>query len=296
MNYYEEIKNKIIDNETYERVKDYSKERHRVITYYEIGKLLNEAGGKYGANIIKQYSKKLVIEVGTKYNERTLRRMRQLYLLFKKQKWSPLATKLSWSHYSEVLSIKDEEKLMYYINACISKNLSKMELREKIKSKEYERLPDETKNKIIKEEKLEVKDLVPNPILIKNKNNIEIITEKVLHNLILEDIETFMSELGNNFSFIGSEYKIKIGDTYHKIDLLFFNIKYNAYVVVELKVSEFKVEYISQVQKYMNYIDKNIKEISNNNTIGILICKRENKYVIEYCSDERIVVREYELV
>ena len=296
MDYYEEIKNKIIDNETYERVKDYSKERHRVITYYEIGKLLNEAGGKYGANIIKQYSKKLVIGVGTKYNERTLRRMRQLYLLFKKQKWSPLATKLSWSHYSEVLSIKDEEKLMYYINACISKNLSKMELREKIKSKEYERLPDETKNKIIKEEKLEVKDLVPNPILIKNTNNIEIITEKVLHNLILEDIPSFMKELGNGYSFIDDEYKIKIGDTYHKIDLLLFNIKYNAYIVVELKVNEFKVEYISQVQKYMNYIDKNIKEISNNSTIGILICKRENKYVIEYCSDERIVVREYELV
>ena len=296
MNYYEEIKNKIIDNETYERVKDYSKERHRVITYYEIGKLLNEAGGKYGANIIKQYSKKLVIEVGTKCNERTLRRMRQLYLLFKKQKWSPLATKLSWSHYSEVLSIKDEEKLMYYINACISKNLSKMELREKIKSKEYERLPDETKNKIIKEEKLEVKDLVPNSILIKNTNNIEIITEKVLHNLILEDIPTFMKELDNGYSFIDDEYKIKIGDTYHKIDLLFFNIKYNAYVVVELKVNEFKVEYISQVQKYMNYIDKNIKEITNNNTIGILICKKENKFVIEYCSDERIVVREYELV
>ena len=296
MNYYEKIKNKIIDNETYERVKDYSKERHRVITYYEIGKLLNEAGGKYGANIIKQYSKKLVIEVGTKYNERTLRRMRQLYLLFKKQKWSPLATKLSWSHYSEVLSIKDEDKLMYYINACISKNLSKMELREKIKSKEYERLPDKTKNKIIKEEKLEVKDLVPDPILIKNTNNIEIITEKVLHNLILEDIPSFMKELGNGYSFIDDEYKIKIGDTYHKIDLLLFNIKYNAYVVVELKVSEFKVEYISQVQKYMNYIDKNIKEISNNNTIGILICKKENKFVIEYCSDERIVVREYVLV
>lgn len=295
MNYYKEIKNKIIDNETYERVKDYSKERHRVITYYEIGKLLNEAGKKYGANIIKQYSKKLVIEVGTKYNERTLRRMRQLYLLFKKQKWSPLATKLSWSHYSEVLSIKDEDKLMYYINACISKNLSKMELREKIKSKEYERLPDETKNKIIKEEKLEVKDLVPDPILIKNKNNIEIITEKVLHNLILEDIPSFMKELGNGYSFIDDEYKIKIGDTYHKIDLLLFNIKYNAYVVVELKVNEFKVEYISQVQKYMNYIDKNVKEISNNNTIGILICKRENKYVIEYCSDERIVVRKYVL-
>ncbi len=295
MDYYEEIKNKIIDNETYERVKDYSKERHRVITYYEIGKLLNEAGGKYGANIIKQYSKKLVIEVGTKYNERTLRRMRQLYLLFKKQKWSTVSTKLSWSHYSELLSIKNDDKLSYYLNLSTIQNIGVRELREKIKSKEYERLPDETKNKIIKEEKLEVKDLVPNPILIKNKNNIEIIAEKVLHNLILEDIPSFMKELGNGYSFIDDEYKIKIGDTYHKIDLLLFNIKYNAYVVVELKVSEFKVEYISQVQKYMNYIDKNIKEISNNNTIGILICKRENKYVIEYCSDERIVVRKYVL-
>ena len=296
MNYYEEIKNKIIDNETYERVKDYSKERHRVITYYEIGKLLNEAGKKYGAGIIKEYSKKLVLEVGTKYNERTLRRMRQLYLLFKRQKWSTVSTKLSWSHYSELLSIKNDDKLSYYLNLSVIQNIGVRELREKIKSKEYERLPDETKNKIIKEEKLDVKDLVPNPILIKNKNNIEIVTEKVLHNLILEDIPSFMKELGNGYSFIDDEYKIKIGDTYHKIDLLLFNIKYNAYVVVELKVSEFKVEYISQVQKYMNYIDKNIKEITNNSTIGILICKKENKFVIEYCSDERIVVRKYILV
>ena len=296
MDYYEEIKNKIIDNETYERVKDYSKERHRVITYYEIGKLLNEAGGKYGDNIINEYSKKLVIEVGKKYNRRTLFRMRQFYRTFSNEKVSPLVTQLTWTHYLVLLSVKDSNAVNYYIDQIFKRNLSKRQLEEVIKSKEYERLPDETKNKIIKEEKLEVKDLVPNPILIKNTNNIEIITEKVLHNLILEDIEDFMRELGNNFSFIGSEYKIKIEDTYHKIDLLLFNIKYNAYVVVELKVSEFKVEYISQVQKYMNYIDKNIKEITNNNTIGILICKKENKFVIEYCSDERIVVREYELV
>ena len=295
MDYYKEIKNKIIDNETYERVKDYSKERHRVITYYEIGKLLNEAGSKYGDNIINEYSKKLVIEVGKKYNRRTLFRMRQFYRTFSNEKVSPLVTQLTWTHYLVLLSVKDSNAVNYYIDQIFKRNLSKRQLEEVIKSKEYERLPNETKNKIIKEEKLEVKDLVPNPILIKNKNNIEIVTEKVLHNLILEDIPSFMKELGNGYSFIDDEYKIKIGNTYHKIDLLLFNIKYNAYVVVELKVSEFKVEYISQVQKYMNYIDKNIKEISNNNTIGILICKRENKYVIEYCSDERIVIRKYVL-
>ena len=286
----------MIDNEVYSKVKDYSKERHKVITYFEIGRLLNEAGGKYGDNIIDEYSKKLVMEVGKKYNRRTLFRMKQFYNMFSDEKVSPLATQLTWSHYIELLSIKDGNKLSYYINVAKNNSLSKRELREKIKNKEYERLPSETKNKLILDDKIEIKDLVPNPILLRNKNNIEVVTEKVLHKLILEDIESFMKELGNSFAFIGSEYKIKIGDRNHYIDLLLFNIRFNCYVVIELKTTEFKAEYISQVQKYMNYIDKNVKEQFNNNTMGILICKRENRFVIEYCSDERIAVREYELV
>lgn len=295
MNYYDEIKNKIINNEIYSKVKDYSKERNTVITYYEIGRLLNEAGGKYGDNVIDDYSKKLVVEVGKKYNRRTLFRMKQFYSVFSNEKVSTMWTQLSWSHIRLLFSL-DINCINYYINITREQNISVRALETKIKNKEYERLPIETKNKIVNNDNLEMNDLVPNPILIKNKNNIEIITERALHNLILEDIESFMKELGNSFCFIGSEYKIKIGDNYHKIYLLLFNIKYNAYVVVELKITEFKVEYISQIQKYMNYIDKNIKEISNNSTIGILICKKENKYVIEYCSDERISIREYELI
>ena len=296
MNYYNEIKNKIIDNEIYSKVKDYSKERHKVITYFEIGKLLNEAGGKYGDNIIDEYSKKLVIEVGKKYNRRTLFRMKQFYNMFSEEKVSQLATQLSWSHYVELLPLKNINEIKYYINICKEQNIGRDLLREKIRNSEYKRLPLETKNKLATEDKIEVKDLVPNPILIKNKNNLDVVTEKALHQLILEDIESFMKELGDSFSFIGSEYKIKIGDRNHYIDLLLFNYKYNCFVVIELKVTEFKAEYISQVQKYMNYIDKNIKEIENNSTIGILVCKRENKFVIEYCSDDRIAIREYELV
>ena len=296
MNYYNEIKNKVIDNEIYSKVKDYSKERHKVIIYFEIGKLLTEAGGRYGDNIIDEYSKKLIVEVGKKYNRRTLFRMKQFYNIFSDEKVSQLATQLSWSHYVELLPLKNIDEIRYYINICREQNIGRDLLRKKIHNNEYNRLPIETKNKLILDDKIEVKDLVPNPILIRYENNIEIIYEKALHNLILEDIESFMKELGNSYSFIGSEYKIKIGDRNNYIDLLLFNIKFNCYVVIELKVTEFKVEYISQVQKYMNYIDKKIKEISNNDTIGILICKRENKFVIEYCSDERIAVREYELV
>jgi len=296
INYYDEIKNKLIDNEIYNRVKDYSKERNKVITYFEVGKLLDEAGKNYGENIIKEYSLKLINEVGKKFNERTLRRIRQYYRVFCNKKWSPLATKLSWSHYTELLSIKDERKLNYYINISIKNNLSKRQLREKIKTNEYERLDEKTKSKLINNEEYYVTDFVKNPILIKNNFNYKEISEKVLKKLILENIESFMNELGNSFCFVGSEYKIKIGNRYNYIDLLLFNIEYNCYVVIELKVTELKKEHVGQIQVYMNYIDNNLKKLSQDSTIGIIICKKDNNYIIEYCSDDRIIAREYSLV
>lgn len=296
MNYYNEIKNKLIDNEIYLKVKDYSKERHKVITYFEIGKLLNEAGGKYGDNIIDDYSKKLVIEVGKKYNRRTLFRMKQFYNVFSNEKVTTMLTQLTWSHYLLLLSIKDYDEIIYYINIAKDNNLTQRQLHEKIQSNEYKRLPIEAKNKLIKHEKLHVRDLIPNPIKIKNNNNYEVISEKILQKLILEDIPTFLKELGNSFTFIDNEYKIKLGDRYNYIDLLLYNIKYKCYVVVELKMTELKKEHTGQIMTYMNYIDKNIKTIEENKTVGIIICKQDNKYVIKYCSDDRIIAREYELV
>lgn len=293
MNYYDEIRKKLIDDEVYSRVKDYSKEKHTLLTHYEVGKLLLEAGTKYGDDIIGNYSKKLSIEVNKKYNSKTLRRMRQLYQFFEEQKWSPLGTKLSISHIRQLFGLNDSNEINYYANQIEKRNLSKRQLEEIIKNKEYERLPIETKIKMVSKEKIEVNDLVPNPILIRNKNNIEIVTERVLQKLILEDIESFMNELGNSFSFIGSEYKIRIENNFNYIDLLLFNIEYNCYVVIELKVTELKKEHIGQIQVYMNYIDENIKKFNQDKTIGIIICKQNNKYVIKYCSDDRIIAREY---
>ena len=296
MNYYNEIKEKIIKSEIYDKAKDYSKDRNKVNVYYEIGKLLSKAGKEYGKNIIKQYSEKLVIEVGKKYNERTLRRIRQFYLIFNKEKWSTSWTKLTWSHYREVLSLKDINAIRYYLNQCESKNLTIKELQNIIKNKEYERLSDETKNKLIKSEKLKVDDLIPNPIIIKNTELNERITEYALKQIILNNLDEFLLQLGNSFAYIGKEYKIKIGNTYNYIDLLLFNIEYNCYIVIELKVTELKKEHIGQIQVYMNYIDENIKKFNQDNTIGIIICKQDNKYVIKYCSDNRIIAREYLLV
>ena len=296
MNYYNEIKNKLIDNEIYEKVKDYSKERNRVKTYFEIGKLLSEAENKYGDSIIDKYSQKLVLEVGKKYNKRTLFRMRQFYLVFSDIKVSPMGTQLSWSHCRALLSVKDYDKINYYINLTINQNLSKRELEFRIKSKEYERLDNETKLRLINKKQTSVSDFIKNPILIKNSYNYKEVSEKVLKRLILEDMDKFLIELGDGFCYIKNEYKIKFGDRYNYIDLLLYNIKYKCYVVVELKVTELKSEHIGQIEKYMNYIDQNVKTIEEDKTIGIIICKQENKYVIKYCSDDRIIARVYKVV
>ena len=298
MDYYNKIKNEIIDIETYKRVKDYSKNKRELEGYYKIGKLIVEAQGgesraKYGDGLIKDFSKKLVLECGKKYNERTLRRIRQFYLFFKNEKWSQLATKLTWSHYVELLPLKDMNKIYYYIDESIKYNLSRNDLREKIKKQEYERLDDKTKQKLIGINDNEIQNYIKHPIFIKNKNNYDEISEKVLEGLILEDIDNFLKELGEGYTYIGHQYKIKLEDTFNFIDILLFNIKFNCYTVVELKTTKLKKEHIGQVQTYMNYIDENLKNINQNNTIGIIVCKKDNKFVMHYCNNKNIYQTTY---
>ena len=300
-NYYNEIKNELLNNEVYKRVKDYSKNRNELSTYYNVGKLLIEAQGgedraKYGNGLIKEYSARLTKELGKKYSVTTLKYMRMFYLLI--EKGQPLADQLSWSHYCELLPLKDINEINYYIKITSEQFLSKRQLRERIKNKEYQRLDDNAKLKLINREEFGISDTIKNPIIIKNKLEIEKenISEKILQRLILEDIESFMKELGDGFCFIGSEYKIKINNTYNYIDLLLFNYIYNSFVVVELKVTEVRKEHIGQIQVYMNYIDKHIKGTTNNKTIGIIVARRDNHYYIEYSSDKRIYTRDYEIV
>lgn len=293
MNYYNEIKNELINNEINRKVKNYSINKSDLNTYYNVGKLLLDAGNQYGEGIIKEYSLKLTEELGLGYSQRNLRNMRQFYKV--SQKWQTLSAKLSWSHYCEILWF-DDNKFQYYVKKTELNNLSIRQLRKRIKSNEYERLPESTKNKIINQDKSNVVDFVKNPIIIKKNSKYDIFSEKVLQKLILEDIENFLDELGNGFTFIKSEYPIKIGDRYNYIDLLLYNIKYKCYVVIELKVTEIKKEHTGQIMTYMNYIDKNLKTIEENATVGIIVCKQNNEYIIKYCSDEKIIAREYELV
>lgn len=257
MTYYNKIKNELINNEVYKKVKDHSKNKYEIQKYYNVGKLLFDAGNNYGEGIIKEYSIKLTRDLGKKYSVRYLFDIRKLYLF---SKVHPLDAQLTMSHYRLLFPLNDDNEIEYYINQVIKRNLSKRELEAIIKDNEYKRLPEDTKYKLTHKEKTDVVDFVKNPIKVKNNNNYEFISEKLLQNLVLEDIETFLKELGDLFCFVGSEYKIRLENTFNYIDLLLFNIEYNCYVVVELKVTELKKEHIGQIQVYMNYIDDNLKK------------------------------------
>ena len=294
MNYYSEIKKELINNEIYKKVKDISKNRSDLNTYYNVGKLLSEAGKSYGEGIISKYSKKLTNELNKGYNTSSLKRMRQFYMMV--QKGATMSHQLAWSHYVELLSLRNLDKINYYIRITEDWNLSVRELRQRIKNNEYERLDEKTKEKLIEKEDNKIEDFIKNPILIKNKFNTNNISEKMLQQLILEDIPSFLDELGDGFTFIRNEFKIKIGSRYNYIDLLLYNINFNCYVVVELKVTELKKEHVGQIEIYMNYVDKNIKQIGQNPTLGIIICKKDNVFIMKYVTSENIFEREYQLV
>ena len=298
--YYEQIKEKIIDTEVTEKVKNYTANKVKLENYYEIGRLIIEAQGgetraKYGDGLIKEYSNKLIVEVNKKYSYRTLFRIRQFYLLFKNTKVSTLSTLLTWSHYTELLSLDDFIEINYYINLCLKQNLKVRELRTRIKNKEYKNLSESTKQKLIENKELSLVEKIPSPVIIDNPNNIEITKEKVLHKLIMEQLSKFLNRLGEGYLYVGDEYSINIGNKNNYIDFLLYNKKFKSYVVVELKIRKLKKEDIGQIEFYMNYIDTNLKEITDDKTIGIILGYKDNDFIMQYCSDKRVIFREYSL-
>ena len=181
MDYYKEIKQELINNEINRKVKEYSINKSDLNTYYNVGKMLIEAQGgehraKYGDGLIKEYSKRLMVELGSKYNETLLKRIRKFYLLI--EKGAPMGHQLSWSHYQEILSINDLDKINYYLDLSLNNNLSIRQLREKIKNKEYERLPGSTKNKLLNKEDISIEDNIKNEYIIKYSSDKRILVRE----------------------------------------------------------------------------------------------------------------------
>ena len=293
-NYLENIRGYIISEQARTIVRDYNANKSKLETYYNIGKELSEAGKHYGEGIVKKYAIELTNEFGTNYGVTNLKYMRQFYNFVKKG--HPLGDQLSWTHYKILLPLKDVNEIKFYIDLTIRNNLSKRALAERIKSDEYGRLPLETKIKLKESKEVNEKDMVPNTIVVPSSKLKEELTEKVLENLIIDNISYVMEQLGEGYCFIKNQYKINIGNNKNYIDILLFNIKYNNYVVIELKVREFRKEDIGQILLYMNYIDKEVKSITQNKTMGIIITKEVDKFVVRYVNHDNIAISSINLV
>ena len=303
MNYYKEIKNLIEEKEVNDKVRYLESNKETIKIYYEIGRLLIKAQGgeekaKYGDGLIKKWSEKLTKEYGNGYSEKNLKRMRKFYIYFKNEKRSTLLTQLSWSHWNYILSFKNENERNYYINRCIQNNLSVRGLINEIKTKSFDRLSyaDKKHIKLVtdKETSLDIKDMIHDPILI-NIDSKEKMSEKILKKYILKELEHFFLELGTGFTFVGSEYKLSYDNKNYYVDLLLFNTELNRYIVCELKLGEIKPGDVAQTKVYMMLTDKFLKRRFHNETIGIIITRKNGKLALEYVSDPNIFVTTYRL-
>ncbi len=292
-NYLENIRSYIISEQARTIVRDYSANKSKLETNYNIGKELSEAGKHYGEGIVKKYAKELTKEFGKGYGITELRKMRAFYYIA--QKCAPLGRVLTWSHYKLLLPLKNLDEIKFYINLAIRDNLSKRALADRIKLNEYGRLTPETKLKLKEEKEINQSEMVPSTIVIPSDKLKKELTEKVLEELVIKNISIVMKQLGEGYCFIKKQYKLNIGNNKNYIDILLFNIKYNNYVVVEIKAREFRKEDIGQIKLYMNYIDKEVKNITQNKTMGIIITKEVNEFVIRYIKEDNIAISTFDI-
>ena len=292
-NYLENIKTEIINGNAKVVAKNYQINNVKLTMNYNIGKQLAEAGKHYGEGIVKKYAKELTEEFGKGYTFTELTRMKQFYDL--SQKVAPVGQLLTWSHYKLLLPLKNVGEIKYYIHITKRDNLSKRALAERIKSDEYGRLSTETKESLLNKEELSLLQSIPSPIVLTPNKSYEFYNEKILQEIIFENIEDFMHQLGGEYSFIGREYKLNIGDKKNYIDYLLYNYKMNCFCVVEIKAREYKKSDYGQIKTYMNYIDEHLKTITQNNTIGIIITKSVNKFEAHYVKDNQVTIVEFKI-
>ena len=301
MNYFKNIEELIVENEARKKAIALKDNSNTLLTYWNIGKLIVEAQGgekraKYGDNLISEWGKKLSQKYGKNYGKSNLNKMRKFYITFPIV--DTLCPQLTWSQYRAILPIKNENERNYYINLVILNNLSVRELKREIKNKAFDRLSyaDKEHIEIISDtNSLSIKDMIKDPIILKADKSLDKIDEQAIHKYIISLLEDKFLELGTGFALIGHEYKLHIDNKTYKIDLLFFNYKLNAFIVVEVKTRKIKHTDIGQLKFYVNYVEDNIKDINHNKTIGLLIVKENDKYVIKYTTSNDILVTTYAL-
>ena len=265
--------------------------------YWNIGKSImkiqqGEERASYGDAVLEKLSQKLTAEFGKGFSKRNLERMRKFYIYF------PIATtlssQLSWSHYLELIKIEEEPKRNFYLNECINSKWSVRELERQRDSLLYERLTlSADKKKILElaEKGVELKsskDLVKDPFVLEFldiKENTDYL-ESDLEKNILAHLKEFLLELGKGFMFVGSQVRLTLEEDHFYPDLVFYNRLLKCFVIIDLIIGKVSHQDIGQMQMYVNYYDREIKDQNENPTVGILLSTSKNKTVVKYTLPE----------
>ena len=293
-NYINEIK-KILKNA---RQKAYTAVNSAMVeAYWEIGRRIveEEQNGKeraeYGKEILQNLSKVLTEEFGKGYSYRTLREIRQFYLMFSDfEKWRTVSAKLTWSHFQKVLRVSDEKARIFYLTEAAENMWSVRTLDRNISTLYYNRIVASIDKKMVEDEmkekvkSLQTEEFIKNPVVLEFLDlptNMSY-TENELEKALTDDIQKFMMELGKGFAFVERQQHIRTENSDFYIDLVFYNYILKCFVIVELKTGKLTHQDIGQLDMYVRMYDDLKKQENDNSTIGLLLCTDTDSTVIKY--------------
>ena len=220
------------------------------------------------------------------FNRRGLYRMKQFYELYKdNEKVSPLVTQLSWTNHLKIMSAcKSMDERIFYMNMCIKERLSKRELERQIDSGYYERymLSQKPLTPAIEESRRATGNVFLDNYVLDFLDVPETVSERDLQKSIIRNLKDFILEIGKDFTFIGEEYRVQVGKHDYYIDLLFYHRGLSCLVAFELKIGEFKPEYVGKINLYLEALDREVKKENENPSVGVILCAGKDDAVVEY--------------
>jgi predicted nuclease of restriction endonuclease-like (RecB) superfamily len=267
--------------------------------FWQIGKRINDEvlkneRAQYGKQIVSGVSEQLELKYGRNFTEKNVRRMMQFALEFSNfEIVVPLARQLTWSHFLILIPLKSAESRIYYAQNAIAQNWGKRELRNQIERKAFER--NELANIQLSSSQPDLINTFKDPYILDFLQLKNTYLEQDVESAILNELETFILELGKGFTFVERQKRMIIdGDDFY-LDLLFYNRQLKRLVAIELKIGKFESAYKGQMELYLKWLNKYEKQAGENEPIGLILCAETNKEQVELLEMHKdgIMVSEY---
>lgn len=277
-----------------------------ILMYREIGEYIsiNSKNAEYGDSFVQKLADFFEINYPDLkgFNRRGLYRMKQFYELYKdNEKVSPLVTQLSWTNHLKIMSAcKTMDERIFYMNMCIKERLSKRELERQIDSGYYERymLSQKPITSAIEKSRRATGNVFIDSYVLDFLDLPEFVSEQDLRESIIQNLKNFILEIGKDFTFVDEEYRLQVGNRDCYIDLLFYHRGLSCLVAFELKIGEFKPEYVGKINFYLEILDREYKKENENPSVGIILCASKDDEVVEFALSRSLsptMVSEYNL-